>query len=60
MEEKMFSVVIPKTLIVLKYHFIDYLDARFEPYDIYGKLEDVDTAIEAVKNIFLKNGWEGD
>lgn len=60
MEYELFSVNIPKDLIVLQYEHIDYLDLSLDPHKIYGKKQKVDKAIAAVKKIFLKNGWEGD
>lgn len=60
MNSELFTVVIPKNLVVLRYHHIDFLDLTYDPHVIFGKDKKVDKAIVAVKNIFLKNGWEGD
>jgi len=56
----MFKADIPKDLIVFKYQFIDYLRATFDPLKIYGNTKNTNDTIEAVKRIFLRNGWEGD
>jgi len=60
MDYELFAVDISKDLVVLQYHHIDYLDLTLDPHKIYGKKQKVDEAIAAVKDIFLKNGWEGD
>lgn len=47
-------------LIVKKYEFIDYLDARFDPYMVYENTKALDQVVKLVKLKFKEAGWEGD
>lgn len=60
MEDFILELEIPSELVVLQYHFIDFLNARIDPKKIFGDSKKTQDAVEAVKQIFIKNGWEGD
>ena len=54
----LYKVSLPK--IILEYEFIDNLDARFDPLDVCGDSDETRDMIKNVKELFKKNGWEGD
>ncbi len=47
-------------LVVKTYTFMDNLDARFDPYDVYKNTNELDKIINLIKNKFIAAGWEGD
>lgn len=60
MNEDYFTIHIPKKLLVLQYHFIDYLGARLDPCEVFGNSPKTQNVITKVKEMFKENGWEGD
>lgn len=54
----MYRVPIPK--VILKYTFIDNLEARFDPLKVCGNTKKTHSTIKAVEKLFKQHGWEGD
>jgi len=58
--DRMVIASIPNDLIVLQYEHIDFYEFLKLPRDVYSNDANLDLAIEKVKKIFKRNGWEGD
>ncbi|MBR6122669.1 hypothetical protein IKQ19_03560 [Candidatus Saccharibacteria bacterium] len=54
----LYKISLPK--IILKYEFIDNLDARFDPLEVYGNSEETRNVVKKVAELFKRHGWEGD